>query len=120
MRIIIDLDGTICDFKREGESYSDVRPKPGVIEFIKKLKNQGHYIIIYTARNMKTCESNVGMVLKNVGMITLKWLDQNNIEYDEIFFGKPNGDIYIDDRSLRFDDWNNLSIEKIKLLAKEQ
>ena len=52
MRICIDLDGTICEIRKEGESYSDVKVKPGAAEKIKTLKEAGHTIIINTARNM--------------------------------------------------------------------
>lgn len=113
MRIVIDLDGTICELKKEHESYGDVLVKKGAADFIRKLRTEGHYIIIQTARNMATCESNIGKVMKNIGKVTLDWLEQNGIEYDEIYFGKPNAHLYIDDRALRFEDWDNLTIESM-------
>lgn len=120
MRIVIDLDGTICNLKEKHETYSDVLIKPGAAEFIKGLRAAGHYVIIQTARNMATCDSNLGKVVKNVGKITLEWLDLNGVEYDEIYFGKPNAHLYIDDRALRFDDWKNLSTEQLETLAREK
>ena len=60
---------------------------------------------------------NVGKALKNVGKMTFEWLEKNGIEYDEIFFGKPNADITIDDRVVRFqDNWNEITED---LLEKE-
>ena len=115
MRIVIDLDGTICTLKQKHETYSDVLLKPGAVEFIKQLRAEGHYIIIQTARNMATCESNVGKVMKNVGKVTLEWLEKNGVEYDEIYFGKPNANVYIDDRALRFEDWKKMSIEQLEI-----
>lgn len=94
--------------------------KPGAVQLIKQLRIEGHYVIIQTARNMATCESNVGKVIKNVGKVTLDWLEKNEVEYDEIYFGKPNANLYIDDRALRFDDWQNISTEHLELLAKEK
>ncbi len=120
MRIVIDLDGTICTLKQKHETYEDVEAKPGAVEFIKKLRAEGHYIIIQTARNMATCESNVGKVMKNVGKVTLEWLERNDIEYDEIYFGKPNANLYIDDRAFRFEDWKNMSTEQLETLAREK
>lgn len=32
LRICIDLDGTICDIRKDGETYADVRAKPGAAE----------------------------------------------------------------------------------------
>lgn len=116
MRICIDLDGTICDLRQGDETYSDVLPKPGAKEALKNLRASGHTIIIHTARNMQTQGHNVGKVLKSVGKVTLDWLEKYGIEYDEIFFGKPNADITIDDRSIRFKTWSAISED---LLAEE-
>jgi capsule biosynthesis phosphatase len=120
MRIVVDLDGTICTLKQEHQTYAQVSVKPGAIELLKKLREEGHYIIIQTARNMATCDSNVGKVMKNVGMITLEWLEKNGVEYDEIFFGKPNANLYIDDRAFRFVDWKSITTEKLETLAREK
>ena len=116
MRIVIDLDGTICPIRQSNQTYADLLPLPNAVERINELKNEGHYIIISTARNMATCESNVGKVLKNVGKITLEWLDKYNIPYDEIFFGKQNA--YIDDRAHRFDGWDSINSKSLSLIAK--
>ncbi len=120
MRIIIDLDGTICEIKKKNQTYSEVKLKEGAKDFIDNLKKDGHYIIIHTARNMRTCNSNIGKVNKNIGLITLQWLKTNEIQFDEIYFGKPNGDIYIDDRSIRFNTWNELSKINLKSIAKDR
>ena len=106
MRICIDLDGTICDTKTNGESYSEVKPKEDVVKIIKKLKQDGHYIIIDTARHMASCNNNVGQVIAKQGKVLLEWLDKNGIPYDEIHFGKPLADVYIDDKAIKFNnDW---------------
>ena len=111
MKIVIDLDGTICEIKRPDETYTDVKPKPGAIKKIKEWKKKGHYIIIETARHMKTCDGDVGKVIARIGKITLDWLEKYEIPYDEIYFGKPNADVYIDDRALKFDSWEIISLE---------
>ena len=108
MRICIDLDGVICELKKGNESYANLNPVPGSIEKIKHLKNEGHYIIIHTARRMKTHKSNKGRLLKDVGKITLDWLEKYNVEYDEIYFGKPWANVYIDDNAFRFETWDKI------------
>ena len=121
LRICIDLDGTICNIRQEGESYADVKVKPYAAERIKALRAAGHTVIIYTARNMGTSGHNVGKALKNIGKITFEWLEKNKIEYDEIFFGKPNADIMIDDRAFRFqDNWDKITEEELLANAKEK
>lgn len=108
MRIVIDIDGTISELKRGTQTYSDVRPNHEAVEKIKKLKEDGHYIILQTARHMKTCNGDQGKVFAKVGKPTLDWLDKYEIPYDEIHFGKPNADIYIDDLAHRFTGWHNI------------
>jgi len=109
MRIAIDLDGTICPIKRPDQSYADLEPLPGAVERIRELRAAGHYIIIVTARHMATCEGNLGKVIRRIGKVTLDWLDKYGIEYDEMYFGKPNAEVYIDDRAIRFSDWTEIT-----------
>lgn len=118
MRICIDIDGTICQIKQIHQSYADVLPLPGAVEKLKRLKKDGHYIILATARHMKTCEANIGVVIAKQGKILLQWLEDYDIQYDEIWFGKPNADLYIDDRAYRFEgNWENILPENLVKIA---
>lgn len=72
MRICIDIDGTICTLRKPNQSYSDVTPLEGAAERIKEFRDHGHYIILATARHMKTCESNVGRVVAKQGITLLQ------------------------------------------------
>lgn len=38
LRICIDLDGTICDIRQEGQTYAEVKVKPGAAECIRALQ----------------------------------------------------------------------------------
>ena len=109
MRICIDLDGVICELRRPGEAYADLQPVTRAVDRLRSLKEAGHYIIICTARHMKTCEGNVGRVVARQGAVTLEWLARHGIQYDEIHFGKPYAHIYIDDNALRFESWDQIS-----------
>ena len=120
MRIVIDIDGTICPIKNQGEEYGELQPLPGAVERIQALRQAGHYIILHTARNMATQSGNLGKIMKNVGKTTLNWLERHNIPFDEIYFGKPNAHIYIDDRAFRFTDWEGVTEELLLTLAKEK
>jgi capsule biosynthesis phosphatase len=64
--------------------------------------------MIQTARHMKTCDGNVGKVVARQGKTTLDWLEKHGIEYDEIFFGKPWAQVYIDDNAMRFSSWEEI------------
>jgi len=100
LRICFDLDNTLVTYPTIPGDYSSVEPIENQIRLCNKLKENGHTIIIYTARRMKTHESNVGKVIKDIGFKTFETLDKFSIQYDELIFGKPIADIYIDDRAI--------------------
>lgn len=102
MRICLDVDGTLCELKSAGDQYATVRPLPHAAESIRALRAAGHYIILATARHMKTCDSNVGMVVARQGQTLIEWLSRHGIEYDELWFGKPHADLYVDDKAMAF------------------
>ena len=102
MRIVFDLDGVICELKKPSESYADVIPKNDVIEKMRDLKEDGHYLIIHTGRHMRTCDGDVSKVIEKIGKITEDWLEKWKVPYDELIFGKPYADIYIDDLGIEF------------------
>jgi capsule biosynthesis phosphatase len=118
MRLVIDLDGVIAEIRQPSQSYADLAIVSGAAERLRRLRAAGHYVIIHTARNMATCEGNLGRVLKNVGQITMDWLDRHQVEYDEIYFGKPNAEVYIDDRAVRFEGWAALTDERLEREAR--
>jgi len=113
----MDLDGVICPVKDPGASYADLSPTPGAVERISELHAAGHYLIVVTARHMATCEANVGQVVKRVGKTTLDWLERYGVPYDELHFGKPNAEVYIDDRALRFTSWSDVSDQALQKAA---
>jgi capsule biosynthesis phosphatase len=100
LRICFDLDNTLVTLPTIPGDYTSVKPIFKMISLLKNLKKLGHTIIIYTARRMNTHNHNVGRVIRDIGLITFQTLEKFNIEYDEIIFGKPIADIYIDDKAL--------------------
>jgi capsule biosynthesis phosphatase len=100
LRICFDLDNTLVSYPTVAGDYSTVKPINRNVMLLRKLKSDGHEIIIYTARRMKTHNGNIGKVIKDIARITIDTLEKLNIEYDELIFGKPIADIYIDDRSI--------------------
>ncbi len=117
MRLCIDLDGVVCTLKLPGQTYDDVVPVPGAVERLRELRAHGHVIILHTARHMKTCEGNVGQVVARIGQVTLNWLARHKVEFDELYFGKPWADIYIDDNAFRFTNWTAIDADAANLPA---
>ena len=115
-KVIIDLDKTLCH--SINKNYSEATPNLKIIEKIYKYKDK-YRIIIFTSRNMNTYKSNVELIKKNTLPIIIRWLKDHNVFYDEIIIGKPwcgeNG-FYVDDKSVRPDEFQNLSLPEINRL----
>jgi len=97
--LIYDLDKTLCTKKTPEETYADVKPIQPMIDQLNKFYDEGHTIIISTARNMLTQKNHISRCIANVGLDTLLWLKKYNVNYHGLDFGKDIGDIYIDDKS---------------------
>lgn len=76
MRFCFDLDNTLVTYPRTEGDYATVEAKPRMITLVRDLKSAGHYIIIHTARRMKTHRGNVGAVVKDIGLVTLETLSR--------------------------------------------
>lgn len=114
--IVIDLDGTLCPLKRREESYADLEPVAPVLARLREYRAQGFYVILYTARNMQTHDGNLGRINADTAKFTLAWLDRHQVPYDEIHFGKPwpgKGGFYVDDRTIRPDEFVSLPYEDV-------
>lgn len=100
IRFCFDLDNTLVSYPTKYGDYSSVQPKVENIQLVRELHSAGHYIIIQTARRMKTHKGNVGAVIADIGKLTLDTLTKFDIPYDELHFGKPHADVYIDDSAI--------------------
>ena len=99
-RYCFDLDNTLVTFPKINGDYTSVEPIDANIRLVRYLKQFGNIIILYTARRMKTHSGNIGKLLADIGKITFDTLEKFDIPYDEIFFGKPHADFYVDDLAI--------------------
>ena len=114
--IIFDIDGTICPIKKVDEQYCDLIPYSDMVNKIIELKEKGYKIILFTARNMRTYNKDIDMILKNTKPILEEWLNKWNIPYDELIFGKPwtgSKGFYVDDKTIRPKELINMSLAEI-------
>lgn len=119
MKIIIDLDHTITA-PITGQSYDDVSPNVAVVARLRAYKAQGFGIVIHTARNMRTHAGNIGRINVDTLPRILKWLVDNDIPHDEVIVGKPwcgHGGFYVDDKSIRPNEFANLDLDQIYALV---
>tara|TARA_B100001093_G_scaffold158253_2_gene150754 strand:+ start:6709 stop:8571 length:1863 start_codon:yes stop_codon:yes gene_type:complete len=104
-RICFDLDNTLVTYPKISGDYNTVEPISKNIKYLKYLKKKGNTIIIYTARRMRTHQGNNGKILADIGEVTFNTLKKYDIPFDEIYFGKPYADFYIDDLAINcFED----------------
>jgi capsule biosynthesis phosphatase len=106
--VVCDLDGTICEpklfFKDTNRRYAEATPIDRTIKYLRRCRDVGVVIVIHTARRMLTHGGDVKKIEKDVGDVTREWLRVNGVPYDELVFGKPYGDLYIDDKACFPDD----------------
>jgi len=100
MRLVFDIDGTLCGVLSNNR-YDEAQPYYRMIGLINDLYNNGHYIIIQTARGSGTNNGNVAKAYNQWYSITEKQLKGWGLKYHELHLGKPHGDIYIDDKAFR-------------------
>ena len=121
--IVVDLDGTPCKTKKTNQSYSDVKPNINIVRKLKEYKNLGYSIAILTSRNMRTYKNNLGKINAVTLKTILEWLERYSVPYDEIYVGKPwcglNG-FYIDDKTIRPDEFINLTLKEIHVLLEKK
>jgi capsule biosynthesis phosphatase len=120
-RVVFDIDGVLAE-KDSNISYAEREPKDAVISRLRSYDQKGFYIILYTARNMNTHEGRVGKINAETAPILLDWLEEHDIPYDEIHYGKPwcgHDGFYVDDKAIRPGEFMNNSRDEILSLLKE-
>ena len=105
--LVVDVDNTLS-VRPNGLGYESCVPITECCEALKRAHQNGIYIILFTARNMRTFNGNLGLINKYTAPTLLAWLDQYSIPYDEVHFGKPwgtGGVEYVDDLNLSLTDF---------------
>lgn len=102
MIIYIDVDETICH-SPDVPDYNTSYPIEKNIEKANALYDAGHTIVYWTARGTKT---GIDWRQKTEEQFKL-W----GVKYHDLKFGKPSYDIFIDDKNINTNDWNNQNIE---------
>jgi capsule biosynthesis phosphatase len=96
---VFDVDDTILT--TINRDYENSRPKMEVIEGMRKLKEAGWFICLYTARGMGRSNGDIGSVANEVFEEIEAFCRKYEVPYDAIQIGKPYGAIYVDDKAMR-------------------
>lgn len=100
MKLYIDIDETICTTtgdKALPRDYSTATPIVENIKACNQYYDEGHEITYWTARGTGT-----GIDWSDV---TFKQLEKWGVKYHKVIFGKPEYDLFIDDKSLNVKQW---------------
>ena len=112
-----DLDGVICkniNYKNSNLiNYNKSKPIWSAVRAINKLYDDGHRIVIYTARGMIRYNGNISLVKKKLGNITINSLKSWKLKYHKLVFGKIHYDFIIDDKSVNYcPKWTKAILKK--------
>ena len=112
--ICFGIDGVIC--KTRKSNYKSSKPIKKNIKTINNFYKKGYIVKIFTARCMGRNFDNIKKAEKDIKTITIKQLQNWNVNYHKIFFGKPSYDLFVDDKSLFFKkNWSVALKKKLKL-----
>lgn len=90
--LAIDFDGVIHDFKNPLKGRRMGAPLPGAKEALIAYKQRGDTIIIHSVWGDKP---------KAIS----DFMDYYGLPFDTITNIKPNADVYLDDKAIRFINW---------------
>lgn len=108
--IAIDFDGVICQFKN-GWNGGLIKEHPveNAQTALEKLVKDNYFVVIFTTRYNPELN---GDRLQEQEQAVLNWLSKNGFEkdkhYHKITGYKPKAMAYIDDRGIRFTNWQDI------------
>lgn len=106
--ICFDLDGTLADYSDGWQGVEKIgKPLLSGTKLLKRLSTQCT-IIIYTCRT--NAELNSAFSQAELVAFVQQWFTEHQLPYNEIYvgLGKPQADVYIDDRAVHFQARSNV------------
>ena len=101
---VFDIDGTICT-QTKGGNYHEALPIADRVKKVNELYEAGNTIILLTARGMGMSGNNQVQAYGLLYSFTLSQLEGWGVKFHSLFLGKPEGDIYIDDKGIKDSDF---------------
>ena len=115
MKFCFDNDGTLCETPSDPDGhnvrYWEAEPYPFMVEQVNRLYDEGHKIIMMTARGRGSG--------KDWTELTREQLDRWGFKYHEIepMFHKPTADLFIDDKGINSEEWKKTLPPKKGIIA---
>ena len=104
MIYVFDIDGTICE-KTKYFDYGGCKPFLKRIAKVNQLYDEGNTIVYQTARGMGRTNNSTELTYRLFYQFTKNQLEEWGVKYHSLFLGKPAGDIYIDDKGIKDEDF---------------
>lgn len=92
MVVAVDFDGVIHNPGDVAPGYRMGRPVPGAQDGMRQLAAAGHTLIVHTVRG-------------DTGGHVSAWLRHFDIPFHGVTNVKPDADVYLDDKAVRFTTW---------------
>ena len=105
MTYVFDIDGTLCT--NTNGKYDSALPLKNRIEKVNELYDNGNTIILLTARGMGRSGNSAAYAETAFRTLTETQLNSWGVKYHQLFLGKPSGDIYIDDKGMKDENFFN-------------
>ena len=99
---VFDIDGVVATIVPSLD-YAVAAPNLQIIRIVNFLYEQGHRIVLATARGSKTGQ--------DWQEVTRRQMKEWGVKHHELFFGKPAADYYIDDKAIHVRDVPRLARE---------
>ena len=114
MNYCFDIDDTICNtpkLENGKPGYLIATPIPFMVEQVNRLYDEGHKIILQTARGRGSGIDQTDLTIEQLE----RWGDK----YHELepMFHKPTADIFIDDKGINVEDWKKTQPLKKGIIA---
>jgi phosphoglycolate phosphatase-like HAD superfamily hydrolase len=96
--IAIDFDGTLCDMNNVPAGKKMGPPMAGAVEGVNRLIELGYKPTVYTVRATSVAAAKA----------VAQWLAYFKFPVMDVTNNKPNCDLYLDDKAVRFTSWEQV------------
>jgi hypothetical protein len=96
MRYAFDIDNTLVH--TVGSDYENSTPIQHRIDRVNRLYDEGHMILLFTARGSASG--------RDLYEFTVKQIHDFGIKHHKIIMGKPDVDLFIDDKAISVAEWD--------------
>ena len=103
MTYVFDIDNTLC--YTNDSDYENSTPREERIKKVNALYDEGHIILLQTARGMGRSGNSQEFAIETFYDFTKQQVTGWGIKHHGLFLGKAAGDIYVDDKGCKDQDF---------------